>query len=1367
MSVSVLHPEPAGRPERLRLHRAGLIGLYEYEDETFEFERGRLLLRGPNGSGKSKALELLLPLLLDGELRAERLDPFGGRGRSMRWNLIGDHESRAPAVGYSWLELHRRDEHGIEHFHTLMLMVRANKGESGVHSWFALLAAHHDPGGELHGPRIGINASLTEGRHPISRAAFGELAGELIDSASVYRERVNALLFGVTQDRYEAIVRLLLSLRKPQLSQTLDPQELSARLTEALPELDRDAVLRVSGRLDQLDRLRAEAAELREVRSAVEAFAKTYRDWARAALRERGRILIEAVGARDEHTGALAQAQEAIRVAQDRRSALAARRRELESSLASARGAERELRASEDWRAAERLEELRRLAEGARTAAAAAATELARAHDELAELHDAAARADAALAEQSIAVESLLRALHTEADHAGVAAHEAAVEGLSQEERDLAAVRSLLEQLADARAEAIAALTQLARALGVADQEFRVARSRFEDAEARQRERQAERAAAVERLGLVRSELLDALNAWLAGLEQLAVDDAVAEELAALLARAGEPGAPALRELARDRAGATEQRLREELAEVAAARVALAAAREPLAAERERLLAHEDPVPEPLPFRTADRAGRPGAPLWALVDFADGLDNDRRAGIEGALEGAGLLDAWVMPDGAVLDSDDAVLVATAPGPAGAEAGAGRNLAEALVPVSDAPVAAPIVAGILARLALTDSGVPAEDGAGYDGSFALGLLRGRRRVDAARYVGAAARAANRIRRLAELARELAAIEQRDCALQAQATELEGAVAHLHEELRRLPDDAPAMRAYVQLERARAEEQRAAAATASEQETMTARRAALTAARERAHAHAREHRLPPPEDEAGLAVVRDALASYRSACGELIGAERLRRDRHRAAGTAGSHRDRATRVLAAAQERARICEQEDSARSGAHREATATVGASVEQLRARLAALEADAAGAELALRDTHEQDVGAASETAAAERDAEHSAAGLADAERDVASKHARVASLGRLGAWSLALGDTAPDDHARAGSWPLERTLAALRGTSRESLATRRGFETLLADVDREADELRHRLAASAEFDVIRERVPDDAELTLVQVRHGGKSHPIAELDLWLEGELHARERTIAEEDRQLFESFLVGGLADALRERIGSAGTLVASMNEALTECTTSSGMSIELEWRPREHDEPGLREAVTLLRRDAALLADDARERLVEFLRGRIEDARHSLEQGSSTEHVMAALDYREWHEFLVIQRKEGRREVLTRRRHQQGSGGEKAVALHLPLFAAAAAQFATAAPTCPRMILLDEAFAGIDERMRAQLLGLLERFDLDFVLTSHELWGCYPELSALGIYHLHREPGIPGVATAHFRWDGSRRVEISGAA
>ena len=1365
MSVTVLHPAPVERVDRFRLHRAGLIGLYEYEDETFEFERGRLLLRGPNGSGKSKALELLLPLLLDGELRAERLDPFGGRGRSMRWNLIGDQESRAPASGFSWLELHRHDEHGVEHWVTLVLMARANKGEAGVHPWFALLRAQREPQGALQGPRIGINAWLTQGRQPISKAAFAQLAGELIESASIYRERVNALLFGVAQDRYEAIVRLLLSLRKPQLSQTLDPQELSARLTEALPELDRDAVLRVSTRLDQLDRLRAEAAELREVRSAVATFARTYRDWAKTALRGRGAKLFEAVRTREQGAQTLAAARSAAESASERRAALALRQQELERSLAAARAAERELRSSEDWRAAERLEELRRLADAAQTAATAATADCERAKVEHEELADASRRAAAALAQQQSVVEELLARCAETAHRAGVGAHGAAVEGLVAEDRGLAAVHALLEQLAAARGEAIATMAELAGMLAASQRAYETARERFEAAEAAQRGRQAERAAAAERLEVVRGELLQQLEGWLAGLERLPVDDAFAHELTGLIACAGEPGAPSARELVSDRAAAAEQAIREEVARIGAARAILAGEREPLAAEHARLSAHEDPVPGQLPFRTADRTGRPGAPLWALVEFADGLEDEQRAGIEAALEGAGLLDAWVMPDGALLDADDAVLVpassASTPG------GAARTLAEVLVAAPEARVSAQVVDGVLARVALAaEVRERSDDGTavGFDGSFALGPVRGRHQVDAARYIGAAARAANRARRLAELAGELAAIDARERALASEAAELESGVGRLREEMRLLPDDGPAVRAQVELERARAEERRAAELCTAEQEAMAARALALTGAREQALAHAREHALPAPGDDGALAAVRDALASYRAACGELIGAERLRRERQQAASTAERLADRAADALAAARQRARDREQEASARAGAHREATAAVGASVEQLRTRLAEVEREVEAAEQGLREAHEQDLAAAEEAARAERDAAHAEAALVDSDGDVLDRHARVLRLGQLGAWSLALGDDAPDDHGDAGSWSLDRTLAALHAVPREALGTRRGFETLLADVDREADELRHRLSASAEFQVSRERVPDDAELTLVQVRHGGESHPIGELDRWLEGELHARDRTIAEEDRRLFESFLVGGLADALRERIGSAGGLVANMNDALSECTTSSGMSIQLEWRAREHDETGLRDAVALLRRDVALLTDDARARLVEFLRGRIEDARHSFEQGSSTEHVMAALDYREWHEFRVLQIKDGRREVLTRRRHQQGSGGEKAVALHLPLFAAAAAQFVAGREGCPRMILLDEAFAGIDERMRAQLLGLLERFDLDFVLTSHELWGCYPECSALGIYHLHREPGIPGVATARFRWDGRRRVEVT---
>src|SRR2546429_1375000 len=42
-----------------------------------------------------------------------------------------------------------------------------------------------------------------------------------------------------------------------------------------------------------------------------------------------------------------------------------------------------------------------------------------------------------------------------------------------------------------------------------------------------------------------------------------------------------------------------------------------------------------------------------------------------------------------------------------------------------------------------------------------------------------------------------------------------------------------------------------------------------------------------------------------------------------------------------------------------------------------------------------------------------------------------------------------------------------------------------------------------------------------------------------------------------------------------------------------------------------------------------------------------------------------------------------------------------------------------YRTADLLAPRLILLDEAFVGIDKPMRAQCMGLLRAFDLDFVI------------------------------------------------
>ena len=126
---------------RFRPLRAGILGVWEYDEQEFWLAGGRLVLRGQNTAGKSKALELLLPFVLDGEIRPERLDPFGNRSKTMYWNLIDfdPNPDRRAALGYCWLEFGRVDDEGAERFVTVLVGLRATRSAGRrVDTWFAV-----------------------------------------------------------------------------------------------------------------------------------------------------------------------------------------------------------------------------------------------------------------------------------------------------------------------------------------------------------------------------------------------------------------------------------------------------------------------------------------------------------------------------------------------------------------------------------------------------------------------------------------------------------------------------------------------------------------------------------------------------------------------------------------------------------------------------------------------------------------------------------------------------------------------------------------------------------------------------------------------------------------------------------------------------------------------------------------------------------------------------------------------------------------------------------------------------------------------------------------------------------------------------
>lgn len=139
-----------------------------------------------------------------------------------------------------------------------------------------------------------------------------------------------------------------------------------------------------------------------------------------------------------------------------------------------------------------------------------------------------------------------------------------------------------------------------------------------------------------------------------------------------------------------------------------------------------------------------------------------------------------------------------------------------------------------------------------------------------------------------------------------------------------------------------------------------------------------------------------------------------------------------------------------------------------------------------------------------------------------------------------------------------------------------------------------------------------------------------------------------------------------------------------------------------------------------------------------------------------------IRDVLDYRDWYEFHLLYQRDGDpRKELTDRAFNKFSGGEKAMAMYVPLFAAVSAQYQKGGPQCPLLLALDEAFAGVDERNISAMFELVGVLDFDYIMNSQALWGCYANVKSLDIAELHRPANASVVVILHYHWDGAQRA------
>ena len=106
---------------------------------------------------------------------------------------------------------------------------------------------------------------------------------------------------------------------------------------------------------------------------------------------------------------------------------------------------------------------------------------------------------------------------------------------------------------------------------------------------------------------------------------------------------------------------------------------------------------------------------------------------------------------------------------------------------------------------------------------------------------------------------------------------------------------------------------------------------------------------------------------------------------------------------------------------------------------------------------------------------------------------------------------------------------------------------------------------------------------------------------------------------------------------------------------------------------------------------------------------------------------------------------------------------SGGEKAMAMYVPLFSAVAAKYQAARDDAPRLISLDEAFAGVDGRNIRDMFKLMSEFHFNFIINSQVLWGDCDTLDALAIYQLIRPNNAKFVTVMPYLWNGKKREAV----
>lgn len=1336
--------------EQWKMHRLGFRNFWLYDKEDFVIEDGHLLLRGSNASGKSITTQSFIPFILDGNRSPERLDPFGSRDRKMDFYLLGDGE-RDESTGYLFLEFKKKN---LNVYLTIGIGLRAQKGK-GMDFWGFCLCD---------GRRIGhdfeLYEKLGEQMLPLSKQKLKNLIDDRdnwAENPGAYKKLVNDRLYQFQDIRqFDQMVQLLIKVRAPKLSKDFRPTAVKEILTDSLQVLSDDDLSAMVSTMERMDELTDTLQGYNEALKSASIIRNEYNRYNQFVLGRKGKACSDACEKTLRQRNALQAQQERLDNLSSELQRQTQRKNDAHSALVQAQGQRNAMGDGDLIQQQRKLEEERENAQRQGSLLDTGIRQLEGLKNTIAQKERQFRELKQTLQEYEREIQSNLRQLD------GInqillmgEEHQAFIKAPGNDQALRAALstrKRMLAQGLDAIRRFIHAqdnYDQAAQALDQAKAEEEKADAVVRNAQVQEQEE--------------RDRIIENFIRWQQDCMELLLPEQDVRFVQQALARYQAPSDwKVIQNRLNEQYQAHALALNTEKLRIDAQLERLCADAREKQKKLEDVRSRPDPIPPRREQTNAMRIqlamnGIPHAAFYEAVDFSADLPAQDRDRLEAQLMDAGLLDALIVPSeyhqqilNLLEDYPDRFLI---PGEPAAEP------ITSLVPDPASPLSA-LAAACLSCISQSDMNAAAA--ILPDGRFRNGIVQGRAHgYDPAGYVGAAARRANRERQIAQLQQQLDQLEEQILQARQQNDRLALRVEGLQSEWNDLPNSEHMDCAIEILAEARRLLDAAAAETQRRAEAEQQAKRALGIQDSQCRDCCRG--LPYARREDAYEEAQDAAQEYGDQLNEInssfahLQASRQRYDDIEA--------DLATEYDRSSEQKKvnTACEWNLKKTQAVIQEIEAYLARPENVDRARrIQELDDLIQRQDQQERDAEKQCITLTVETDAVKADIQRHNTQLTECILTETALENYFKEDLRLGL----VDKIAPIDQADIPDLA-RRASSLINAADRERTLEQMG-EALRKNYQSHNNELlKYQPKLELVFDppenpgMLRQRFT-------ITLQKDGREMSLHQFIASLQEDIALTESVLEENDRKLFEDILLETISHKLRRRINESQKWCEDMTALMRTLNTSMGLRFSLDWKPKRAEateELDTVQLVSLLNKDRMLLTKQDSELVSGHFRAKVRSARQAaIEQGVPANYadlIRTVLDYRTWYEFHLYYRREGEvKKELTNRVFSTFSGGEKAMAMYVPLFASVSAQYKKASENCPKLLALDEAFAGVDDRNIDAMFELVGTLDFDYIMNSQALWGCYSSVKGLNIVELHRPGNASFVTLLRYFWDGSVR-------